>query len=67
MSASRLEKRAAAMMTVTVYLAEEWRKQDAVKIDRAILRLILSGKPTFHGLLNDSHSWIAPISAVSRF
>jgi hypothetical protein len=51
--ASHLEKRAAAMATVTVYLAEEWRKQGAAKIYRAILRLIVSGKKTFDDFLND--------------
>ncbi|MFT6871361.1 MAG: hypothetical protein ACJAVN_000359 [Roseivirga sp.] len=35
--------RAAAMLVGIVYLAEEWRKQGAVKIFRAILRLIMSG------------------------
>lgn len=51
--ASHLEKRAAAMMTVTVYLAEEWRKQGAGKIYRAILRLIVAGTRTFDDFLND--------------
>lgn len=51
--ASHLEKRAAAMMTVTVYLAEEWRKQGAAKIYRAILRLIVSGARTFDDFLDD--------------
>ncbi len=51
--ASHLEKRAAAMMTVTVYLAEEWRKQGAAKIYRAILRLIVRGDRTFDDFLDD--------------
>ncbi len=51
--ASHLAKRAAAMMTVTVYLAEEWRKQGAAKIYRANLRLIAQGKKTFDDFLND--------------
>jgi len=51
--ASHLEKRAAAMMTVTVYLAEEWRKQGAAKIYRAILRLIVKGTRTFDDFLDD--------------
>ncbi|ELR73687.1 hypothetical protein C900_02091 [Fulvivirga imtechensis AK7] len=38
--------RAAAMLIAVVYLAEEWRKQGAAKIFRAILRLIVSGKLT---------------------
>lgn len=36
--------RAAAMLIEIVYLAEQWRKQGAVKIFRAILRLIQSQK-----------------------
>ncbi|HST49253.1 hypothetical protein [Jatrophihabitans sp.] len=51
--ASHLEKRAAAMMTVTVYLAEEWRKQGAAKIYRANLRLIAAGTKTFDDFLTD--------------
>lgn len=51
--ASHLEKRAAAMLTVTVYLAEEWRKQGAAKIYRAILRLIVKGTRTFDDFLDD--------------
>lgn len=51
--ATHLEKRAAAMMTVTVYLAEEWRKQGAAKIYRAILRLIVKGTRTFDDFLDD--------------
>lgn|GEM_PF-3029054 len=50
---SHLEKRAAAMMTVTVYLAEEWRKQGAAKIYRANLRLIAEGKKDFDDFLTD--------------
>jgi hypothetical protein len=51
--ASHLERRAAAMLTVTVYLAEEWRKQGAGKIYRAILRLIVKGSRTFDDFLDD--------------
>ena len=51
--ATHLEKRAAAMMTVTVYLAEEWRKQGAAKIYRANLRLIAAGTRTFDDFLDD--------------
>lgn len=51
--ATHLEKRAAAMMTVTVYLAEEWRKQGAAKIYRAILRLIANGTRSFDDFLDD--------------
>jgi len=50
---SHLERRAAAMMTVTVYLAEEWRKQGAAKIYRANLRLIAEGKKDFDDFLTD--------------
>lgn len=48
---TQLELRAAAMMTVTVYLAEEWRKQGAAKIYRANLRLIAAGTKTFDDFL----------------
>lgn len=44
---SDLEKRAGAMLHITVYLAEEWRKQGAAKIYRAMLRLIIKGTKTF--------------------
>jgi hypothetical protein len=50
---SDLEKRAAAMITITVNLAEEWRKQGAAKIYRAILRRIEEGTKTFDDLLRD--------------
>lgn len=50
---SLVSKRAAAMMTVTVYLAEEWRKQGAAKLYRAILRTIKAGTRTFDDLLDD--------------
>jgi hypothetical protein len=50
---SALEKRAAAMLTITVYLAEEWRKQGAAKIYRAILRTIEAGTKTFDDLVTD--------------
>jgi len=42
--------RAAAMLVAVVYLAEEWRKQGAVKIFRAILRLIAEGKYTLNDI-----------------
>lgn len=48
-----LEKRAAAMIFATVYLAEEWRKQGAAKIYRAMLRTIEAGTKTFDDFLND--------------
>jgi hypothetical protein len=48
-----MEKRAAAMLTMTVYLAEEWRKQGAAKIYRAILRRIVDGSRTFDDFLTD--------------
>lgn len=48
---SDLERRAAAMMTVTVYLSEEWRKQGAAKIYRANLRMIRDGEKDFDDFL----------------
>lgn len=51
--ASQLEKRAAAMIFATVYLAEEWRKQGAAKIYRAMLRAIAAGTRTFDHFKND--------------
>ncbi len=39
-----LQKNAAAKLTVAVHLAEEWRKQGATKIWRALLRLVEGGK-----------------------
>ncbi|HET7864673.1 MAG TPA: hypothetical protein VFL86_09745 [Burkholderiaceae bacterium] len=39
-----LQKNAAAKLTVAVHLAEEWRKQGALKIWRALLRLVEGGK-----------------------
>jgi hypothetical protein len=50
---SDLEKRAASMMHVTVYLAEEWRKQGAAKIYRAILRSIVEGERDFSTFSED--------------
>ncbi|MCL6350646.1 hypothetical protein [Pectobacterium polaris] len=50
---SDLEKRAASMMHVTVYLAEEWRKQGAAKIYRSILRSIIKGERDFSTFEND--------------
>jgi hypothetical protein len=41
------ERHAAAKMTITVYLAEEWRKQGAAKIYRGVLRLIANGDLAF--------------------
>ncbi len=48
-----LEKRAAAMIFSTVYLAEEWRKQGAAKIYRAMLRAIEAGTKTFDDFIDD--------------
>jgi len=48
-----LEERAAAMLHATVYLAEEWRKQGAAKLYRAILRAIESGAKDFDDFNND--------------
>jgi hypothetical protein len=68
--ASNLEKRGAAMLHVTVYLAEEWRKQGAAKIYRAVLRAIAEGKATFDNFL-DYFKFIASADAgrkqVGRF
>lgn len=50
---SWLEKRAAAMLHVTVYLSEEWRKQGAAKIYRAMLRTIAKGVHDFDDFLRD--------------
>jgi len=47
------EKRAAAMIFSTVYLAEEWRKQGAAKIYRAMLRAIAAGTRNFNHFLAD--------------
>lgn len=47
------EKRAAAMIFSTVYLAEEWRKQGAAKIYRAMLRAIVAGTRNFNHFLDD--------------
>lgn len=55
---SDLEKRAASMLHVTVYLAEEWRKQGAAKIYRAILRNIAQGKSDF-STFDDDFKFIA--------
>ena len=38
--AGEVQKNAASKLTVTVYLAEQWRKQGAKKIWRALLRLV---------------------------
>ncbi len=46
-------QRAAIMLIGIVYLAEEWRKQGAVKVFRAILRLIESGKKTLEDIKKD--------------
>jgi hypothetical protein len=48
---SNSAKRAAAMLSAIVYLAEQWRKQGAVKIYRAVLRAIVEGKFTFNDFL----------------
>ena len=50
---TQTEKRAAAMLHGTVYMAEEWRKQGAAKIFRAILRNVQSGKTKFQDFLID--------------
>ncbi len=47
------EKRAAAMIFSTVYLAEEWRKQGAAKIYRAMLRAIAAGTRNFNHFVAD--------------
>jgi len=47
------EKRAAAMIFSTVYLAEEWRKQGAAKVYRAMMRAIAAGTRTFDHFLDD--------------
>lgn len=62
---SHLERRAAAMLTSTVYLAEEWRKQGAAKIYRAILRRIADQKATFDDFL-DEFEFIASADAGRR-
>ena len=41
---SQVQKNAAAKLTVSVYLAEQWRKQGADKIWRALLRLVKAKK-----------------------
>jgi len=51
--ASMEEKRGAAMIFSTVYLAEEWRKQGAAKIYRAMLRAIAAGTRNFNHFLAD--------------
>lgn len=43
---AEVQKRAASMLEVTVGLAEEWRKQGAAKIFRALLRQVESGELT---------------------
>ena len=50
---STLEKRGAAMMDTTVYIAEEWRKQGARKLYRAMLRSIVSGDTDFNDFMKD--------------
>ena len=46
-SLTKLEKRAIDMLHITVYLAEEWRKQGAGKLYRGFLRLVSNGETTF--------------------
>lgn len=46
-----LQHRAAAMLNTTVYLAEEWRKQGAGKISRALLRQVINEEITFDDFL----------------
>ncbi|MBF9222679.1 eCIS core domain-containing protein [Hymenobacter ruricola] len=50
---SHLEQRAASMLHVTVYLAEEWRKQGAAKIYRAFLRKVIAGQATMADLITE--------------
>lgn len=50
---SDLQKRAAAMLSTTVNLAEEWRKHGASKIYRSLLRKIIAEKATFDDFLRD--------------
>jgi hypothetical protein len=45
--AGEVQKNAASKLTVTVYLAEQWRKQGAKKIWRALLRLVADGTIDF--------------------
>ena len=47
-----LQLRAAAMLNTTVYLAEEWRKQGAGKIFRALLRQVINEEITFDDFLH---------------
>lgn len=47
-----LQHRAAAMLNTTVYLAEEWRKQGAGKIFRALLRQVIHEEITFDDFLH---------------
>jgi len=48
-----LEKRGAAMIDTTVYIAEEWRKQGARKLYRAMLRSITGGNTDFNDFMKD--------------
>ena len=48
-----LENRGAAMMDTTVYVAEEWRKQGAGKLYRAMLRTMTKGNITLDDFKND--------------
>ncbi|TDW95859.1 hypothetical protein [Dinghuibacter silviterrae] len=50
---SDIEKRAASMLHVTVYLAEEWRKQGAAKLYRGFLRSIVAGQKSFDDFRNE--------------
>ncbi|MFA4136205.1 MULTISPECIES: DUF4157 domain-containing protein [unclassified Brevibacillus] len=50
---SDLQKRAAAMLSTTVNLAEEWRKHGASKIYRSLLTQIIAGQATFDDFLRD--------------
>lgn len=45
-SLTELEKRAGDMLHMTVYLAEEWRKQGAGKLYRGFLYMVRDGKAT---------------------
>jgi Domain of unknown function (DUF4157) len=52
---SWLQYRAAAMLSATVGVAEQWRKQGAVKIFRAALRMVIDGKITLDQVLDGTY------------
>lgn len=49
------ETRAAAMLTATVQLAEEWRKKGAAKIFRALLKMVIDGEITLQKAFDPSY------------